>query len=161
MQAAECGGRQRCACIAGARAPAARRLRRRAPPPAAESPPGGAPNLDAGPRRQRAEMAATGGRASRGACALPSPRRTVHITACDASGSCCKAKYYSIDESTGHCGESCHRPELFWLWRIFEPGMLRAHTPTPCRDAGFDRYLMTHTHGLWPLAARVDHYHRD
>lgn len=37
-------------------------------------------------------------------------------------------KTYSIDHVFNHCGESCSKPSLFWLYKIFEPGLIRANS---------------------------------
>ena len=86
--------------------------------------------------------------------------------AVDVGAPCCEfcnasrglAKYTSIDAGAGHCGETCLRPLLFWMYRAFEPGLSLARSETPCADAGYGFYLQTTVHGHWPLAVELDLY---
>ena len=50
-------------------------------------------------------------------------------------------KYYSIVPP--RCGESCLDPKDYWKYKIFEPGMKKAETNTPCLDFGYGDYEET------------------
>merc|ERR1712159_134024 len=75
---------------------------------------------------------------------------------CDSSKN--QVKYYSIDTRFDHCGESCINPLHFWFFKLFEKGLERAETNTPCADRGYSIYLNTPTHGVWPIKATLDLY---
>jgi len=84
----------------------------------------------------------------------------------DPDAKCCTAceedeeKYYSIAHLLHNCGESCLNPEDFKKYKLFEPGLTLADSPTPCADRNYTTYLKTAVHGehspLDPIA--VDLY---
>ena len=68
-------------------------------------------------------------------------------------------KYYSVDTNADHCGETCIKPSLFWIYKIFEPALaLDNDSNTPCADRNYTFYQYTPTHGVWPLLATLDLY---
>jgi len=69
-----------------------------------------------------------------------------------------KNKYFSVDKVHGKCGESCIKDSYFWLYRIFEKGLTKASSNTPCADLKFTKYDETQTHGFGPIKATVDLY---
>ena len=67
-------------------------------------------------------------------------------------------KYYSIDTAHGYCGECCMKPEHYWLFKIFEPGLEKADSNSVCADKGYTIYTDTPTHGVPPLTMTLDLY---
>ena len=55
---------------------------------------------------------------------------------------------YSVDHIFNMCGESCMLEHDFWKYKIFEPGMHKADSATPCKDQGYANYYETDTHGV-------------
>ena len=50
-------------------------------------------------------------------------------------------KYYSIDKIFGHCGETCIKPSMFWIFKIFEPSLTKDDdSNTPCADRNYTFY---------------------
>ena len=61
----------------------------------------------------------------------------VSTVAADSTKCCtvCPAgevKTYSIVPAEGHCGVSCIHADKFWLYHVFEKGLITAKTNTPC-----------------------------
>ena len=78
---------------------------------------------------------------------------------------CCHAcsepleKYYSVDHLHNNCGEACMDPKLFWLYKLFEPGLAKDETTNePCQVRGYDDYQYTPTHGAGPIKMTLDLY---
>ena len=75
---------------------------------------------------------------------------------------CCEScklpeiKYYSIVNP--RCGESCLDPKDYWKYKIFEPGMKKAESNTPCLDFNFPSYEETEIHHIGNLKVAVDLY---
>ena len=67
-----------------------------------------------------------------------------------------EVKYYSI-ASNDNCGESCLNPKLFWLYKIFETNLTLAEDTT-CGSLGYTEYIVTETHGVFPVKATLDRY---
>ena len=59
---------------------------------------------------------------------------------------CCHAceepleKYYSVDHIFNNCGEACMDPSKYWLYKLFEPGLEKSDTNTPCADRQYTNY---------------------
>jgi hypothetical protein len=53
------------------------------------------------------------------------------------------------------------KPSLYWLYHIFEKGLAKAETNTPCADKGYHKYINTVTHGAGPITATLDLYGPD
>ena len=70
-------------------------------------------------------------------------------------------KYYSIDTRFNHCGESCMDPKYFWIYKVFEKGLTKADSNTPCKDLTYTKYFKTETHGVYPITATVDLYDKE
>lgn len=81
----------------------------------------------------------------------------------------CKApyeKYYSVDHIFNRCGECCMLPKDFWKYKIFEIGLTKAKTDTPCADTkspfknqgDYTVYESTVTHGTKLLNMTLDMY---
>lgn len=64
-------------------------------------------------------------------------------------------KYYSIAE---FCGESCIKESEYYLYKLFEHGLTKAETNTPCLDNGYAIYNNTVTHGFGPIKCDIDLY---
>ena len=75
---------------------------------------------------------------------------------------CCKScslpeiKYFSL--SNHRCGEGCFNPKDFYKYKVFEPGMTKADTNTPCIDRGYPNYNGTFTHEALGLKGTFDMY---
>ena len=67
-------------------------------------------------------------------------------------------KYHSVDYVFNNCGEACMDPSMFWMYKVFEPGLEKSDTNTPCADRNFTVYKNTPTHSFpWPqLAVTLD-----
>ena len=72
-------------------------------------------------------------------------------------------KYHSVDHIMNNCGEACMDPSKFWLYKLFEPGLEKSQTETPCADRKYDDYKGTPTHGFGPVKMTLDLYgpHKD
>lgn len=85
---------------------------------------------------------------------------------------CCKtceaprSKYYSVDVPHGFCGETCIRPSLFPVFKIFEPNLTAAAGPnvSVCTSQltphahHYTVYNGTVTHGVPGLSITLDLY---
>ena len=60
-------------------------------------------------------------------------------------------KYHSVDHIFNNCGEACMDPKKFWIYKVFEPGLEKSETETPCADRKYTVYESTPTHGVWPV----------
>ena len=67
-------------------------------------------------------------------------------------------KYHSVDHTFNNCGEACMDPKKFWIYKIFEPGLEKSTTNTPCADRNYTDYRNTPTHGVWPITMTLDLY---
>ena len=67
-------------------------------------------------------------------------------------------KYHSVDHIMNNCGEACMDPKDFWLYKLFEPGLEKSDTNTPCSDRKYDDYRNTPTHGFGPIKMTLDLY---
>merc|ERR1712070_601844 len=67
-------------------------------------------------------------------------------------------KYHSVDHIMNNCGEACMDPSKFWLYKLFEPGLEKSETNTPCADRKYDDYKDTPTHGFGPVKMTLDLY---
>lgn len=70
-----------------------------------------------------------------------------------------QVKYYSIDKKFNSCGECCISPSLFRVYKIFEKGLEKAFSSSPCRDLNYTSYLETVSHGFGPVKVTLDRYH--
>ena len=72
-------------------------------------------------------------------------------------------KYHSVDHIMNNCGEACMDPSKYWLYKLFEPGLEKSDTNTPCLDRKYDDYRNTPTHGFGPVKMTLDLYgpHKD
>lgn len=70
-------------------------------------------------------------------------------------------KFYSIDTKHGFCGEACMRPSHYRLYKLFEPGLTKATSDTPCADNNYHTYKSTVTHGVPPVTMTLDLYNPD
>ena len=72
-------------------------------------------------------------------------------------------KYHSVDHIMNNCGEACMDPSKYWLYKLFEPGLEKSETNTPCADRKYDDYKNTPTHGFGPIKMTLDLYgpHKD
>jgi len=84
---------------------------------------------------------------------FPTNNRSKCCTQCTGANE----KTYSIDHMFNHCGESCSRPSLFWLYKIFEPGLIRANGTDRaiCKELGYTETYETVTHGI-PYIFSID-----
>lgn len=59
-------------------------------------------------------------------------------------------KYYSIDAIFNKCGETCLDPRTYALYKVFEPGLKRAASPSQevCQELGYRQYGRTVAHGF-------------
>ena len=67
-----------------------------------------------------------------------------------------QVKYYSIAEND-NCGECCLNPKVFWLFKLFEKNLTLAEDKT-CESLGYSEFVVTETHGVFPLKATIDRY---
>ena len=67
-------------------------------------------------------------------------------------------KYHSVDHVFNNCGEACMAPSKFWIYKLFEPGLEKSTTNTPCADREFTEYENTPTHGFGPIKMTLDLY---
>lgn len=80
------------------------------------------------------------------------------------AGPCCKScgggleKYFSVDKLHNKCGECCMKSSDYWKYKIFEPGLTKADTNSPCADKQFTTYDSTVTHGFGPVKMTLDLY---
>lgn len=51
------------------------------------------------------------------------------------------------------------KPSNFWIFKIFEPGLEKSISNTPCADRGYTDYKGTPTHGVPPITMTLDMYH--
>merc|ERR1719273_955999 len=49
-------------------------------------------------------------------------------------------------------------PKNYKLYHIFEPGLKKASSNTPCSDRDFTVYMNTPTHGFGPIKMTLDLY---
>lgn len=90
------------------------------------------------------------------------PAQPCCIGACTAP----KAKYYSVDKLHDMCGECCMDPKNYKLYHLFEPGLTKAQTDSPCRlqksphqgELNYTVYTSTVTHGAGPIKMTLDLY---
>ena len=89
-----------------------------------------------------------------------------------AEALCCKVcqapevKYFSVDVPHGFCGETCLKPSLFPIFKVFEANLTlyNGTGPSPCAeqftpwDTHYTIYNATVTHGVWPLTCTLDLY---
>merc|ERR1719238_792678 len=68
------------------------------------------------------------------------------------------SKYHSVDHVMNNCGEACMDPSKYWLYKLFEPGLEKSETNTPCADRKYDDYKDTPTHGFGPIKMTLDLY---
>ena len=66
--------------------------------------------------------------------------------------------YHSVDHIFNNCGEVSMEPSKFWIYKLFEPGLEKSTTITPCADREYTEYKNTPTHGFGPLKMRFDIY---
>ena len=66
-------------------------------------------------------------------------------------------KYHSVDRIFNNCGEILIDPKLFWFYKLFEPGLTKSETNTPCADREFT-VLKNTTHGIGPIKMTLDLY---
>ena len=75
------------------------------------------------------------------------------------------AKYYSIEESVQHCGETCIEPRKYKILKVFEAGLTAAIAEDdnyPCKSHGYDAYLNSPKHGIpGVISAQLDLYGRE
>merc|ERR1719231_1449560 len=82
----------------------------------------------------------------------------------DPQNPCCiqctepQEKYHSVDHTFNNCGEACMKPSNFSIYKIFEPGLEKSETNTPCADRNYTDYVNTPTHGVWPITMTLDLY---
>ncbi len=67
-------------------------------------------------------------------------------------------KYYSISHFNDKCGECCLDPKDYAKFKIFEPGLTKAESNTPCADKNFRIYDKTETHGAGSIKVNLDLY---
>ena len=67
-------------------------------------------------------------------------------------------KYHSVDHIFNNCGEACMLPSKFWIYKLFEPGLEKSETNTPCADREYTDYKNTPTHGFGPIKMTLDMY---
>jgi hypothetical protein len=65
-------------------------------------------------------------------------------------------KYFSL--SNHRCGEVCLNPKDYTKYKVFEPGLTKAETNTPCPDRNYPVYNGTYTHEALGLKATFDMY---
>ena len=46
----------------------------------------------------------------------------------------------------------------FWKYKLFEPGLTKANSSTPCSDLDYPTYDSTVTHGAGPIKMTLDLY---
>ena len=82
----------------------------------------------------------------------------------DPTTPCCHSctepleKYHSVDHIFNNCGEACMDPSKFWIYKLFEPGLEKSKTNTPCADRDYTVYKSTPTHGVYPITMTLDLY---
>ena len=69
-------------------------------------------------------------------------------------------KYYSIATVLTYtrCGECCLDPDKYWIYHIFESGLLEAEVDHPCEELGYTEYETTETHGAMGISVVLDKY---
>lgn len=67
-------------------------------------------------------------------------------------------KYYSVDKLFHRCGECCMDPSKYAIYKIFEPGLTKATTNSPCAALRYTKYDRTDTHGFGPVKMTIDFY---
>ncbi|CAD7959477.1 unnamed protein product [Amoebophrya sp. A120] len=74
-----------------------------------------------------------------------------------------KSKYYSIDHLHVMCGETCMMDWQYPIFKLFEPGLTKAHAvdETICKEKGYSTYKETVTHGFGPIKSTLDLYAPD
>jgi lipocalin len=76
---------------------------------------------------------------------------------------CCESceegtyKYYSIPSKTD-CGESCISDKDYNEVHLFEWGLKKAETDTPCKEHGYTNYVKTEMHSALIVSVHVDFY---
>merc|ERR1712232_879665 len=68
------------------------------------------------------------------------------------------SKVYSIDTKVNNCGEACMDLKWFPVFHIFESGLSKTTSLTPCADRGYTDYKGTPTHGALFLKITLDLY---
>lgn len=69
-----------------------------------------------------------------------------------------KSMYYSIDENTNLCGQTCINDNMYFLYKLFEPGLTKADHILICPRKGYEKYVSTVTHGVFFLKDTLDLY---
>ena len=68
-------------------------------------------------------------------------------------------KYYSVDKADA-CGETCLKGGKAFVLKPFERNLTLATVNDACAVLGYDKYLSTVTHGIWPIKTSLDLYGR-
>ena len=68
-----------------------------------------------------------------------------------------EVKYYSIDTIYDRCGECCINPANYWIFKIFEPGLVKAEGKS-CESLGYSEYENSETHSVFPISVTLDKY---
>ena len=82
----------------------------------------------------------------------------------DISERCCsicvaeKSMYYSIDTTTDMCGQTCIYDNMYYLYKLFEPGLKKANQNLICPIKGYSKYVSTVTHGFLFVKDTLDLY---
>ncbi|ORX82469.1 hypothetical protein BCR32DRAFT_326835 [Anaeromyces robustus] len=92
---------------------------------------------------------------------------TLLFTTIASADKCCETctakgykKFYSVDKIFNRCGECCMKPNKYWLYHMFEAGLLEAETENPCKELGFTEYETTETHGVLAIKMTLDKYRK-
>ena len=88
----------------------------------------------------------------------------LEVDGADPTTPCCLSctapleKYHSVDHIFNNCGEACMLPSKYWIYKLFEPGLEKSTTNTPCADREYTEYENTPTHGFGPVKMTLDLY---
>jgi hypothetical protein len=66
--------------------------------------------------------------------------------------------YYSIDTSKDMCGQTCIYDYMYYVYKIFEPGLKKANNSFICPKKGYETFVETVTHGYLFLKDTLDLY---
>lgn len=88
----------------------------------------------------------------------------IYQTSNDSDTPCClvcppnKSMYYSIDTNKDMCGQTCIYDNMFFIYKLFEPGLTKANNSLICPKKGYEQFVSTVTHSFLFLKDTLDLY---
>ena len=69
-----------------------------------------------------------------------------------------KSMYYSIDTNKDMCGQTCIYDYMYYVYKIFEPGLTKTNNSLICPKKGYETFVETVTHGFLFIKDTLDLY---